>query len=463
LKYKLLILLISVLSAFGAEAFSDEADDISTCKRSAKLYGGIELDYYSIRYDGGFFSSDVYWTGKNTAKCTVVGNKVEYLKIDNKTIIIDQFSGMNAKAEYERLVREVQSTKRKMETFEDRLDSFLKIAKSDLQRPKIEIPEIRKKHSTLLDPIRVRINGTPQQIAEEFSSDEAVKNLREQITEKNTEIVTLKKSLVNLERLESELARIKAPIEPKIAQLNSLISAEQFEKAQTLLSELSGNPKFTDKIKKEIEVQALKTAKPIPSKEAGRNLKAYEFLLLLRPESQAYKEKQLKYLAKLQDKKITAELQIYIEAIKKSSDAKKYKTKMAMAAKQLALSNKCTINEISGFGGWAKSTSRPGMYFVDCGGTRHWFNPSQKKVEVTTSQHVSETAAQKGCMKAVRSELGSAASFKTFDSSYTKHIKGSVTYRQGFTIKNAFGTKVHYYADCLIQSDRTFELNIFMR
>ena len=55
MKYKLLIILVSVLSAFGAEAFSDEADDISTCKRSAKLYGGIELDYYSIRYDGGFF------------------------------------------------------------------------------------------------------------------------------------------------------------------------------------------------------------------------------------------------------------------------------------------------------------------------------------------------------------------------------------------------------------------------
>ena len=152
----------------------------------------------------------------------------------------------------------------------------------------------------------------------------------------------------------------------------------------------------------------------------------------------------------------------YLSAIKLSDDLDKYGTKMASAVGVLIRNGTCSYKEISDYGGWVKSGQRKGQYFMDCGGTRHWFNPNNTTKTLSTAQYVSESSARDACWDYIRAKY-SGAKFQAFNNSFTKHLVGSVTYRAGFKLQNAFGNTIKYYADCLIQSDRTMSVNVLMQ
>ena len=57
-------------------------------------------------------------------------------------------------------------------------------------------------------------------------------------------------------------------------------------------------------------------------------------------------------------------------------------------------------------------------------------------------------------------EKSPRSKIQPFNNNYTKHKIGSVTYVQGFKVKNAFGQTEKYFAYCVAQNDRTFTIKI---
>ena len=149
-------------------------------------------------------------------------------------------------------------------------------------------------------------------------------------------------------------------------------------------------------------------------------------------------------------------------AIKYSDDLKKFGPTMLSGAQSLIDQNKCTLAEIKYFGGWVKSGQRKGQYFMDCGNTRHWLNPNNPGTNVTTARHISESSARDMCWAYVRREIP-GASMQAFNTSFTKHMAGAVTFTAGFKAKNIYGNTIKYYAYCLIQPDRSMEVTFKQR
>jgi len=151
----------------------------------------------------------------------------------------------------------------------------------------------------------------------------------------------------------------------------------------------------------------------------------------------------------------------FLEALRLSDDLNKYAVNMLSAAKKLVSSQKCTNGEVKDFGGWVKSSQRKGFYFLDCGGTRHWINPS-KSSSISGAKYIPESTARDMCWAHLRREIP-GASIQALNTSYTKHLVGSVTFTAGFKAKNTYGNTNKYYAYCLIQSDRSMEVTIQQR
>lgn len=151
-----------------------------------------------------------------------------------------------------------------------------------------------------------------------------------------------------------------------------------------------------------------------------------------------------------------------LAAIKYSDDLNKFGASMLAGAQNLIDQNKCSLSEIKDYGGWVKSGQRKGQYFMDCGNTRHWLNPINSSGHVTTARHVSESAARDMCWAYVRREIP-GASMQAFNTSFTKHSAGAVTYTAGFKAKNIYGNTIKYYAYCLIQPNRSMEVTFQQR
>lgn len=151
-----------------------------------------------------------------------------------------------------------------------------------------------------------------------------------------------------------------------------------------------------------------------------------------------------------------------LAAIKYSDDLNKFGASMLAGAQNLIDQNKCSLSEIKDYGGWVKSGQRKGQYFMDCGNTRHWLNPTNSSGSVTTARHVSESAARDMCWAYVRREIP-GASMQAFNTSFTKHSAGAVTYTAGFKAKNIYGNTIKYYAYCLIQPNRSMEVTFQQR
>lgn len=151
----------------------------------------------------------------------------------------------------------------------------------------------------------------------------------------------------------------------------------------------------------------------------------------------------------------------FLEALRLSDDLSKHAAKMLSAAKKLVSSQKCNSSELEDFGGWVKSSQRNGFYFLDCGGTRHWINPSNSS-SISNASYIPERTARDMCWAHIRREIP-GASIQALNTSYTKHLVGSVTFKAGFKAKNIYGNTNNYYAYCLIQSDRSMEVTIQQR
>ena len=131
---------------------------------------------------------------------------------------------------------------------------------------------------------------------------------------------------------------------------------------------------------------------------------------------------------------------------------------MISAAKKLVNEKTCSFNEIKEYGGWVKSGVRKGKYFMDCGGTRHWLDPTKSTEALKSANHVSENTARNACFDYVLKKIPDAK-IQPFNNNFTKHIVGSVTYTLGFKVKNAFNQTIKYYAYCLI-NEGSIEVNI---
>jgi len=149
----------------------------------------------------------------------------------------------------------------------------------------------------------------------------------------------------------------------------------------------------------------------------------------------------------------------YLNAIHVSDDLDKHAAKMVASAKRLVRKGKCTFEQLEEFGGWVKSGKRSGQYFLDCGEARYWFNPNSNSPVTKSADHLSEATARDACWKFIKNEAPRAR-IQALNNSYTKHKVGSVTFRQGFKVKNAFGQTLKYYANCVIQNDRTMKTSI---
>ena len=62
---------------------------------------------------------------------------------------------------------------------------------------------------------------------------------------------------------------------------------------------------------------------------------------------------------------------LLMKAIRKSDDFYMYGNKFYRAAEKLISKKRCSIKDFLDMGGWAKSTSRTGVYFTYCGTTRN--------------------------------------------------------------------------------------------
>lgn len=151
-----------------------------------------------------------------------------------------------------------------------------------------------------------------------------------------------------------------------------------------------------------------------------------------------------------------------LAAIKYSDDLNKFGASMLAGAQNLIDQNKCSLSEIKDYGGWVKSGQRKGQYFMDCGNTRHWLNPTSTSGSVTTARHLSESTARDMCWAYIRREIP-GASMQALNTSFTKHTAGAVTYTAGFKAKNIYGNTIKYYAYCLIQPDRSMEVTVQQR
>ena len=155
----------------------------------------------------------------------------------------------------------------------------------------------------------------------------------------------------------------------------------------------------------------------------------------------------------------TLEDERYLKAIHVSDDLNKHKMAMISAARKLVDENICSFNDVEEYGGWVKSGQRKGKYFMDCGGTRHWLDPTKSAGIVKSTRHVSESTARDACYDYVIKKIP-GANIQVFNNSFTKHIVGSVTFVTGFKVKNAFNKTIKYDAYCLIQSDMSMEVDI---
>ena len=149
----------------------------------------------------------------------------------------------------------------------------------------------------------------------------------------------------------------------------------------------------------------------------------------------------------------------YLGAIHVSSDLNLYAVKMIKNAKDLVSNGSCSFKQLVDFGGWVKSGLRKGQYFIDCGNDRYWMKPGDATNTIQSDKHVSEKSIRDACWKSIK-EKSPRSKIQPFNNNYTKHKIGSVTYVQGFKVKNAFGQTEKYFAYCVAQNDRTFTIKI---
>ena len=464
---KLIIITATFLFSFSTQLWADEAKDINTCMSAAYNYADQTIDDNKISYDGGWLSSTVSWTGTTKVHCNVSGKKINKLLINGEAVIIDGFAGVESKTFYDQVSKEIDRLEMVSNRMISLMRSDLDVLEGKLKLPKPEITKLKEMFNSALTKASLRIEGSDEELAKALNNrlginENEVRPLKEAI-EKN-EVKPLKESNKNNKNENSQ--KDSKPIEPFITQVHELIKNEDFITAKELLSKIVEHPDYDKTEMTKFIETTLKVVKPISGKEIKRNLNAYKFLYELSDGNEAYLNKVNLYEQKLTkalaEQKNQKEISRILKYIKVSDDLNLYRNKMALAALKLNKSGKCTNEQLIYYGGWVKSGQRKGQYFMDCGKTRYWFNPKDGSNSIKTDKHFSESNSRKACTDYILREV-TGAKIQPFNNNYTKHTIGSVTYVQGFKVKNIQNQTLKYNAFCVIQSDRTMEVNIALQ
>ena len=96
---------------FGAPSFAGDQDDVSRCISAAQGYADVTLSRSNYKYDGGWFSSGVRWSGNTPAICDL-GTEVRELVIIGQAYIVDGLTGKDACSIYSVKDPELESIRR---------------------------------------------------------------------------------------------------------------------------------------------------------------------------------------------------------------------------------------------------------------------------------------------------------------------------------------------------------------
>ena len=124
-------------------AFAGEAENIAACADAVNTYTGGKVDEFDVVYEGAFLSFSVAKWPK--VECEVTLASVWSLRVNGNQYIVEGFSGLKAKNEYEKLEVKTKDAIALLNTREDILERRLLKAEEQLRSPKPNIKEIKAK------------------------------------------------------------------------------------------------------------------------------------------------------------------------------------------------------------------------------------------------------------------------------------------------------------------------------
>lgn len=129
-----------LLAITPATSWAGEGDNIKACTQAVQDFGGRVVDEFDAHYEGRMIDlSEVKWPG---VVCAVKLGLVFDLTVDGKKLIVDQFSGEEAKRTYERLEVRTEEAIAILKSREKILERRLADAEAKLQQPNADITEI---------------------------------------------------------------------------------------------------------------------------------------------------------------------------------------------------------------------------------------------------------------------------------------------------------------------------------
>ena len=121
-------------------AFAGEAENIAACADAVKTYTGEKVDEFDVVYEGAFLSFSVAkWP---RVECEVTLASVWSLRVDGNQYIVEGFSGLKAKNEYEKLEVKTKEAIALLDSRKNILENRLAEAEQRLKEPKPNISEI---------------------------------------------------------------------------------------------------------------------------------------------------------------------------------------------------------------------------------------------------------------------------------------------------------------------------------
>ena len=139
---KLKVYLILLPLVFPTTSFASEAGNILACITAVKSYTGKTVDEFDVNYTGRLIKfSTAEWPG---IKCEVMMDKVQSLKVDGTTYVIDQFSGNAAKSAYETIEKQTEEAISLLESRIKLLKRRLDGSEQKLKLPNPNISEIKE-------------------------------------------------------------------------------------------------------------------------------------------------------------------------------------------------------------------------------------------------------------------------------------------------------------------------------
>lgn len=149
MKHQFPIALVTALSLSAGAAHAGEAENIAACVNATQTHAGKTVDEFDVVYEGAFLGfSEANWPG---VTCQVSLASVWSLSVGGELLVVDGFSGPEAKATYERLSRETKEAIALLQSRQNILVRRLSEAETALQSP---APDVTAVSDRVADGIR---------------------------------------------------------------------------------------------------------------------------------------------------------------------------------------------------------------------------------------------------------------------------------------------------------------------